>query len=150
VTCRDHLGQTVPDHRCHPSGRPDYSQICRSDPCPTTSPLPEKTYKWRTAHWTTVGTTVAGQGPVEEKLSVSTPSSLSAPTHYSLTSTGVSSFRAVTFDWDRHSNPASGTSTFQPTPQMLPMTLPQIPTYAYFANYFRFDSLPVETRHKPD
>ena len=89
-------------------------------------------------------------GPVEEKLSVSTPSSLSAPTHYSLTSTGVSSFRAVTFDWDRHSNPASGTSTFQPTPQMLPMTLPQIPTYAYFANYFRFDSLPVETRHKPD
>ena len=55
VTCRDHLGQTVPDHRCHPLGRPDYSQSCKSEPCPTTAPIPEKTYKWKTAHWTTVG-----------------------------------------------------------------------------------------------
>lgn len=55
MTCRDHLGQTVPDHRCHPPGRPDYSQSCKSDPCPTTAPVPEKTYKWKTAHWTTVG-----------------------------------------------------------------------------------------------
>lgn len=55
VTCRDHLGQTLPDHRCHPSGRPEYSQSCHTDPCPTAPPVPEKTYRWKTASWTTVG-----------------------------------------------------------------------------------------------
>lgn len=55
MTCRDHLGQTLPDHRCHPAGRPEYSQSCHTDPCPTEPPVPEKTYKWKTASWTTVG-----------------------------------------------------------------------------------------------
>lgn len=55
VTCRDHLGQTLPDHRCHPAGRPEYSQSCHTDPCPTEPPVPEKTYRWKTAAWTTVG-----------------------------------------------------------------------------------------------
>ena len=55
VTCRDHLGQTLPDHRCHPAGRPEYSQNCHIDPCPTEPPVPEKSYRWKTAAWTTVG-----------------------------------------------------------------------------------------------
>ncbi|XP_045034330.1 A disintegrin and metalloproteinase with thrombospondin motifs 9 isoform X2 [Daphnia magna] len=61
VTCRDHLGQTLPDHRCHPAGRPEYSQSCHTDPCPTEPPVPEKTYKWKTASWTTCSKT-CGKG----------------------------------------------------------------------------------------
>ncbi|KAI9551632.1 hypothetical protein GHT06_021967 [Daphnia sinensis] len=61
VTCRDHLGQTLPDHRCHPAGRPEYSQSCHTDPCPTEPPVPEKTYKWKTAAWTTCSKT-CGKG----------------------------------------------------------------------------------------
>ncbi|XP_046444849.1 A disintegrin and metalloproteinase with thrombospondin motifs 9-like isoform X3 [Daphnia pulex] len=61
VTCRDHLGQTLPDHRCHPAGRPEYSQSCHTDPCPTEPPVPEKTYRWKTAAWTTCSKT-CGKG----------------------------------------------------------------------------------------
>ena len=252
VTCRDHLGQTLPDHRCNPAGRPDYSQSCRTDPCPTVAPVPEKTYKWKTAAWTTVGglsSTKTEMAPTEQVTTIPINTSSVSAVHpvnvsftdddrsnteptkpyshlfvssslthdptlpnptYSLpdpspsfaaslsshtttdmtpeqshttsttdanmptttpinetsnqtgetTVTGVTTLqtttmapltaslthsvspnRPVTFDWNGYTGPsASSTSSTATALPVASLSLPQLRTYAYFANYYRFDS----------
>lgn len=196
----------MPDHRCHHAGRPEYSQNCRTEPCPTAAPIPEKTYKWKTATWTTVGgsnaastsnqvdptsstpfnaesedktptsntlthnspTTVASQSDTVQ----TTEQALTSPPATDATTAGAAmttvrelrtspgksisaarsatleSVRPITFDWNSHLSPFAGATTPRAaairTASYFPMQFPHRPTYAYFANYYRFDSAAVK------
>ena len=119
VKCRDHLGEPVPDHRCHPSGRPEYSRTCHSVACPTPRTLPNKSnYRWKTAPWTTVGQRPDSAG-IEMTNNPSGPST-------------ASTFNSST----------SSSLTTETTP-LYPSHPSYRPIYSYFANYYRFDGWPV-------
>ena len=144
VKCRDHLGQPVPDHRCHPSGRPEYSQTCHKAACPTprTFPPDKTNYRWKTASWTTVGHTHHSAGIYPSGTnnpSGNTSSAFNNPTSTTTTTTTSSSSSSLTSSTPRPSTLPAGSLTARGYPRSRP-------TYSYFANYYRFDGWPVSRK----
>jgi hypothetical protein len=63
--------------------------------------------------------------------------------------------RPVTFDWNSYTSPYGSMTpstrqmTTSSSARLFPVSLPHRPTYAYFANYYRFDSPTVRHSRRP-
>ena len=93
--------------------------------------------------------------PTPSNTSINSDSTKMAPSISSTLSTAaLEPQRPVTFDWNSFTGPYSSTSSRYSTtttsarPILTPF--PHRPTYAYFANYYRFDSPTVRHSRRPD
>jgi hypothetical protein len=82
-------------------------------------------------------------------------SSIGSSTTTSVSTVTMEPHRPVTFDWNSYTSPYGSMTpstrqmTTSSSARLFPVSLPHRPTYAYFANYYRFDSPTVRHSRRP-